>query len=145
MMQSSSNGRKPRYEVDLAAIVEQFLLEQGCSKVVGELKFFDRLIDLYGVAASPKSRSFAVELKLSNWQKALRQAVIYQLCADYAYVAMPEAVARVLDLKLFRDAGVGLLGVSLDTQNVRVVLHPARSRSRNVHYVKAFSNYLNTV
>jgi hypothetical protein len=98
-----------------------------------ELRFFDRGIDLYALAHQPE-HSYAVELKVVDWQKALRQAAIYQLCADYCYVAMPIERISGVNLENFRHAGVGLLGVHLRTNCVTEVLAPQASPVKHHFY-----------
>lgn len=60
------------------------------------------------------TNSIAVELKLDKWQRALEQAIKARSFADYQYVAMDEDYVSRVDVELFRDYGVGLIGVSRD-------------------------------
>ena len=55
----------------------------------------------------------AVEVKLSRWRQALRQAIAYELWADEAYVALPfpRALAALRHRHRFDAEGVGLLAV----------------------------------
>jgi hypothetical protein len=86
-------------ECDLSLPVRKFLNREGYDRVIRELPFFDRSIDVYGVAWADEAKTtnaantIAVELKLRKWQKALHQAALYQLYSDYSYVAMPKNVA----------------------------------------------------
>src|SRR3990172_12781445 len=69
----------------------------------------------------------AVELKIHDWKQALKQAVMYQLAADYAFVAMPfeTAFTAYRHRWRFEDDGVGLLAVR--GEEVRVLLEPEAS------------------
>ena len=62
------------------------------------------------------ARLVAVELKLRDWQNALRQAARYFVCVDESYVALPEEQVDVAlgadGGALFRKSGVGLLAVT---------------------------------
>jgi hypothetical protein len=110
--------------------------------VIRELQFFDRSIDLYGVCWGRGAKTIAVELKLRKWQKALQQAALYQLCADYAYVAMPLEVAKTLEASAFREAGIGILAVDTNAKSVQILLPAAPSRQAKGHYIGAYKEML---
>ena len=76
-----------------------------------EVPFYAHRIDLYGYARKSKT-TVAVELKLRDWRKALRQALVYQLCSDYVFIAVPAVTAKRVDTNLLSVHGVGLLAVS---------------------------------
>jgi hypothetical protein len=76
-----------------------------------ELQFYEHRIDLYGYS-SKLGCSVAVELKLRNWRRAVEQALVYQLCSDYVFIALPTATARQVDLAELGNHGIGLLAVS---------------------------------
>jgi len=105
---------------------------------VPEVRFFDRGIDIYAVKQARPRITFAVELKLTKWQRAIQQAAIYQLCADYSFVALPKKSALSLDLHRFRTCGVGLLSVAPDG-TVGCVLDAAKSTEKRSHYAKAMT------
>ena len=71
----------------------------------------------------------AVELKLKNWHRALRQATYYQLGADFSYIAMPfyQAVEVYKRGRFLKCEGVGLFGVILNKDEVRELIKPKRS------------------
>ena len=118
-----------------------FLKQLGCEDTRTELSFIDRGIDIFGLKQLPTVQTYAVELKISNWQKALRQAAIYQLCADYCYVAMPKQNVHRLELECFRDAGVGVLGVDLKSMGGEVFSRALRSSVKRDSY----SSYIERV
>ena len=76
-----------------------------------ELPFYAHRIDLYGYSAATDC-TVAVELKLHDWRRALEQALVYQLCADYVFIAVPAATAERVNLDELRVHGIGLLSVS---------------------------------
>lgn len=125
-------------ERELAAPVLQFLRALGCDRFETEMLLVDRDVDVFAIRRGRQARSYAIELKLHDWQKALRQAAIYQLCADYCYVAMPSRVAERIHRAPFRQAGVGLLSVDLDSKNVAIVCAARRSAIKRIVYF----NYL---
>ncbi len=81
-----------------------------------ETSFLGVWIDLYGRTAD--GRSIAVEVKVSDWTGALRQAIRIRNAAEHVYVALwAPYVHRALTEKaqsLFEEAGVGLLSVNGD-------------------------------
>ena len=78
-----------------------------------ELPFYEHRIDLYGY--SPETdRTVAVELKLRNWRRAIEQALVYQLCSDYVFIAVPATTAKRVDIKELRSHGIGLIAVFED-------------------------------
>lgn len=95
-------------ESDLVGPVRSFLESRGYA-VLDEVLVGGRRADLVGVGDAVA----AVELKLSDWRTALRQAMAYQLGAEYAWVAMPLAGAAVAFRyrDRFEREGVGLIGV----------------------------------
>ena len=130
-------------ECDLWLPVRRFLKGEGYSRVIRELAFFDRSIDMYGVAWGEEDRTVAVELKLKKWQKALHQAALYQLCSDYSYVAMPKKVAQTLvEHADFKTAGVGILAVDTASKAVEVVLPAVLSTQVKGHYVGPYKEML---
>ena len=71
----------------------------------------------------------AIEVKLRDWRRALRQASVYQLLADRAYVALWDAHIGAVDQNAFRERGVGLITVSIDG-NVRHIIDATVSERR---------------
>lgn len=90
--------------------VAKFALEQGFCLQENELPFYEYRIDLYGFSAHHNS-TVAFELKLADWRRALEQALLYQLCSDYVYIAMPERSAGKVDVTELKSQGVGLISV----------------------------------
>lgn len=136
-----SNSRKVA-ERDLCRPIRRFLGGEGCSRIIRELRFFDRSIDLYGVAWGEQPKTIAVELKLRNWQKALQQAALYQLCSDYSYVAMPKKIAHTLEHATFSAAGIGILAVDTEANDVQIVLPAVLSRQANGRYIEPYRELL---
>jgi hypothetical protein len=68
----------------------------------------------------------AVEAKLSDWRRAIAQAVLNRLCFDRSYIALwhgaitPEVIAEA------RRFGLGVLGVT--AEDVTTVRHAPRAR-----------------
>ncbi|HYM40808.1 MAG TPA: hypothetical protein VEY12_11840 [Thermoplasmata archaeon] len=96
-------------EAELTAPVTAWLAGTG-HRVVSEVPILGRRADLIGAR---DGSLVAIELKLRDWRKALRQAIAYQLAADRAWVAMPLAAASSAyrERWRFEADGVGLLAV----------------------------------
>jgi hypothetical protein len=86
------------------------LRRRGYRQQLPEVQFFEYSMDLYGYAAT-KNTTTAVELKLDRWTRAFQQAMIYQLCADFVYLALPIRGAVRVEIPLLARHGVGLIGV----------------------------------
>ena len=75
----------------------------------------------------------SVELKLSDWKKALVQAQNYQLGSDYVYVAFPDTKRTLIQKKvepLLIKKGIGLLFYDVETKQVNESIRPALSRRK---------------
>lgn len=111
------------YEADLLPPVVRHFAALGF-RAVPEVSVAGRRADLVAVSGDGL---VAVELKLSHWRQALRQAVAYQVWAPLSYVAMPfpHAIRVSRHRDRFEAEGVGLLAV-LD-EDVRTFLAAAPS------------------
>ena len=73
--------------------VSSYIRRKGFRKLVPEMQFYDFRMDIYGYSKS-LDMTVAVELKLGNWHKAFEQTLIYMLCADIVYIAVPKETCR---------------------------------------------------
>src|SRR5258708_38688220 len=85
--------------------------KRGFEQHTMELPFYGHRIDLYGYSTET-DRTVAVELKLRDWRRALEQALVYQLCSDYVFIAVPASTAKRVDRDELRSHGIGLIAVS---------------------------------
>lgn len=90
--------------------VRRSLRRRGYRRQLPEVQFFEYRMDLYGYAAT-KNTTIAVELKLARWPRAFEQALLYQLCADFVYLALPTRAAERVDIPLLAQHGLGLIGI----------------------------------
>lgn len=74
-----------------------------------EIPYGMKRIDLAGL--SPERRIFAIELKVEKWRQAVWQASVYQLCADFAYIAIREEYSHRVDKSYLAKLGIGLISV----------------------------------
>lgn len=110
-------------EVELNGPVVEYLETNGF-RAVPEVAVAGRRADLVAIR---DDELVAVELKVSAWPQALRQAVAYQVWASKAYVALPfpGALKAARHEYRFQGEGVGLMAV-LD-EEVRTLLPAAPS------------------
>lgn len=97
----------------LADPVLAYLRRRGFPDLATELPFYEHRIDVYGYSRR-KDLSVAVELKLTKWRRAFHQALLYQLCADVALLAMPHRMSKRIDLGLLEGNGIGLIEIADD-------------------------------
>lgn len=79
-----------------------------------EVPLFKKMMDVYAICPGDEPVTYAYELKLRNWRRALDQATHYLLAADFVYLALPKPVAiRAVEKARPRleYLGVGVLGV----------------------------------
>jgi len=127
-------------EEELCELVSKYAKRRGFTRQARELPFFEYRIDLYGFS-KPTGDTIAVELKIKDWRRALYQALIYQLCSDYVFIALPETNARLVDESELARHGVGLIAVGALGQ-CRVRLEAARSTEVRDHYREQYAEIL---
>lgn len=86
------------------------------------------------IFSSKLGTTISIEAKLKDWKGACLQAQRYLLFSDYAYVAMPEAYIKNIDLDIFTQSGIGLLAVAI--KNVEEII-PAR-RSESCEFIQKY-------
>lgn len=89
------------------------------------MPFYEFRVDLYGFSRRNR-RTIAVELKMHKWRRAFEQALLYQLCADLVYIAMPLTYIGRVDTELLRKYGIGLVAVR-DGSGCRQVVEAEQS------------------
>jgi hypothetical protein len=121
-----------RLESDLRESLETWLRAAGF-EVRDEVPILGRRADLVGLRGDGVT---AIEMKLYKWDQALRQAIAYQLAADWAWVAMPLSTAsRAYHQRWrFEAERVGLLAID-ESGGVRAPI-PARPSPRLLPFVQ---------
>lgn len=122
----------PAREAHLLEPVAAHLERRGFD-LLAEVDVNGRIADLVGFG--PEGL-IAVELKLTDWRGALRQAMAYQVGVERSYVALPldTAMTVVRRASGFEAEGVGLLAVHPPDASVREIL-PARPSARHLPFV----------
>lgn len=116
------------YEYDLYPPIIHYFEDQNFS-IELEIPIHRNRIDLI---AYNNECLIAVELKLRNWHRALRQAAYYQLGSDLSYIAMPFYQAAELWKRpwALEKEGVGLLAILLKKSEVREFIKPKPSQKK---------------
>ena len=127
-------------EEELLAPVRRYAKRKGFAAQYAELPFFEYRIYLYAVS-KPSGEAIAVELKMKNWRLALHQAIIYQLCSDFVFIALPVAKAGTVDTAELSRHGVGLILVGLD-RRCRLALEATRSSEVREYYRRPYVEML---
>ncbi|SRR6266849_267784 len=140
MIKSRITVTKFSKESDLLAPVARFVKRRGFCLQTAELPFYEYRIDLYGFSRK-NDATVAIELKLSNWKRALEQTMLYQLCADLVYIAMPESSARRVDKSELEANGIGLIAVR-DSGSCTCVLVAKHHNEVHQPYRLSQINYL---
>ncbi len=73
--------------------------------------------------------------------KAIEQAILYQLCAYEAYIAMPKKFVGRVNLDLLTKYGVGLISVS-ETGRCRKIVDAKQSSVLRIGYKNNHIDYL---
>lgn len=121
-----------RTEASLLSPISRFVRARGFNCQLEELQFYEYRIDLYGYSLN-RDLTIAVELKLKDWRRAIQQALVYQLCADAAYVAMPVESCRKADRDALVEFGIGMIGIASDNKCTEI-LAPRRNSVLRKHY-----------
>lgn len=112
----------PRLRTESAMLdpVASYIRRKGYRRQRAELQFYEYRIDLYGFSRD-RNETLAVELKLRNWRRAVEQALLYQLCADRVFIALPTRASSRVDPELLRLHGIGLIAVSDASRCLQVI------------------------
>ena len=125
----------------LSRPVRDYLTTIGYTELYEEVPVFHCVMDIYGNNPTA-GKTAAVEIKVSDWRRGVRQARIYQLCADVVYLAIHEEYAHRVCFDQLRKTGLGLLVVSVGEDargsgDVVEMLPASVSTIKRDYYVKS--------
>lgn len=119
------NSLEYKTERDMVLGFCQIIKNKGISFAV-EVPYMNRSIDLVLVEGG---KTKAIEFKLSNWKKAIKQAKIHLSGADEVYICLPyrQYSNRIDDIMpMLEEYGCGLY--LLDSENDRIeIVHSAKN------------------
>lgn len=113
-------------EIELHPIIKKWLSKDGYT-CYSEVPMLSRLIDVVGIHQRNET-IIAIELKLSAWKKAMSQAMVYRLVADYSYIGMPTNAIRNVEIEKFKDFGIGIIEID---DNIKIKVRAIKSN--NIH------------
>jgi len=116
-------------ELELIKPVSDYFKKQGYT-IKHEIRIGFCRADL---VAFKKDKTAAVELKLSDWKKAIAQAKNYQLGADYVYIAFPLLKSYNVLRKaehILKKEGIGLLIVKEKNCEVKKIIDAKVSKKK---------------
>jgi hypothetical protein len=124
----------------LYPLVADYKRQKSFQLQAPEMQFYEYRIDLFGFSPT-LNLSVSVELKLNNWRRAVEQALLYQLCSDYSFIALPEPIVKRVNLDLLSSHGIGLIAVGA-AGLCREVLGAAQSKVVRAFYRDAYIDLL---
>lgn len=101
-------------EIELHPIIKNWLSKDGYT-CYSEVPMLSRLIDVVGIHQRSET-IIAIELKLLAWKKAMSQAMVYRMVADYSYIGMPANIIHNIKTEKFKDFGIGIIEIGDDTK-----------------------------
>ena len=120
-----------RREGELAFPVERYLRNRAFHRQLSEVPFYEYRMDMYGYSRR-EDLTVAIELKLRKWPRAVEQALLYQLCSDLVYIALPRSEVDKVDTNVLSEHGVGLL--SVEEARCQEIVPAMRSQVLRKHY-----------
>lgn len=98
--------------------------------VAREVRHYEKSIDVVAMPHENYELN-AVEVKTSNWGKAIQQAVVNLAVAEKSYIAMYEKNVHRVNLDELNQYGIGLISVGTSWGDVKVVHEAQRSSFLN--------------
>ena len=127
-------------ESSLLNPVVGYIKRKGFRLQASELPFYQRSVDIYGFSIT-NYKTIAIEFKLHKWKKAVEQALLYQLCADEVYIAMPKKFIGRVNFDFLTKYGIGLIAVS-ETGRCQKMIEAKQSSVLRVGYKNDHIDYL---
>jgi len=134
-MRAKSGRADFRREQELAEPVARYLRNRAFGLQGSEVAFFEYRIDIYGYSRR-QDLTIAVELKMTKWPRAVEQALLYQLCSDLVYIAMPRKQVERVDVETLNAHGLGLIAV--ERGRCEEVVPATRSHVVRKHYRETY-------
>jgi hypothetical protein len=99
--------------------------------VTAEVPVGMRSVDLFCVERETGT-TLAVEAKLKDWRRAIRQAEAYKFAADFVYLALPEEAVSQKCLTACEKAGIGIFEVPAKGLLKRRLIGQPHDHKRNI-------------
>ncbi len=122
-MERSKKINKEISEKRLADVLICYIRKSN--PVKREYRHYEKYIDLIGLIID-RNELMSVEIKVKNWQKAFKQAVVNLAVAEKSYMAMYSEYIHRVDIDQLREHGIGLISVGSAWGEVQFV-EPAKT------------------
>lgn len=78
----------------------------------------------------PEMNIYSFELKLSNWKRALFQAMRYKTFSEYTYIVMPSEKKTLLikNLNIFKENNIGIILFDTTTCSIEIIYNPRKNK-----------------
>lgn len=108
-------------------------LKTTYSIVKKEVPILSRCVDL--IYINDRDEIISIEVKISNWRKAVEQASEHNLVADKAYVCLPKKTRGVSEelIDLVKINGIGLFIYDTVSKELDEVVEPSIERNKWEH------------
>ena len=117
----------------LADVMINYLRKEN-HVVAREVQYYGKSIDIVAMPFD-SDRLIAVEVKVANWKKAIKQAAINQTVAEECYVAMYAGYIHRVDLQQLQKCELGLISVGATWGDVRFI-----AMAKPSQYINSISN-----
>lgn len=121
-------GKKPIKEADFIRPIQQ-LFPKSKYQMLSEVPFNGKHIDLLFLSKETR-KLIAIEMKVKKWKRALRQAAVYQLCANMVYIALWCDHINEDNKEEITNRGLGLISIERghgDNLKAKIVAGPKRT------------------
>lgn len=99
-------------EVELSEKIKQFFTQRRFT-VITEAPLLTKRIDVLCYKKGIfRNKMVAIEVKISHWNKALTQAIIYKLGTDQVYIAIWHEFIHRVNIKELKKFGIGLIEIN---------------------------------
>lgn len=118
---------KPIKEITLQKICREYFRKKGLL-TQEEVPFLLKVADIL-CFDEYTAECVAVEVKVRDWKKALKQALVYQMMADRAYIALSYKYIKNVDCELLKEKKIGLISIEING-TVNIILEASLSSRR---------------
>ena len=100
-------------------------------RVARELPVYDRYVDIAAVCEET-GELWTIEAKISDWARALAQAVVNLAAGEKSYIAIHSRSVHCVPIAALQEYGIGLISVGTRWDDVTVIHHADRSKYLNL-------------
>jgi hypothetical protein len=109
-------------EAEMVSLIKTFFEKKGF-KVTTEVPMLSKRIDIVCLKAETQD-VIAIEAKLKNWKRGIRQASTYRIGSDFTYLAIHRSVSHRVDERLLEETNIGLIVV--DKNKIEILFEASK-------------------